>query len=99
MSYPHTRSRTDAGFPRGPCESNGMEPVGVGIVGCGAISAAYLKMAPKLPILRVVACSDLDMDRARARAAEFSIPRTVPVEQLLEDPEVEIVLNLTVPKA
>lgn len=69
------------------------------MVGCGAISAAYFKMAAKLPDIEMVACADLDMDRAKARAAEFGVPRALPVEELLGDDQVEIVLNLTVPKA
>lgn len=74
-------------------------PVKVGVVGCGAISAQYLKMAARLPVLEMAACADLDADRARARAQEFGIPRVLPVGDLLRDPEIEVVLNLTVPKA
>lgn len=76
-----------------------MDPVRVGLVGCGAISAAYLRMAARLPALRVVACADLDAGRARSRAEEFGVPRVLTVEQLLADDEVEVVLNLTVPRA
>jgi predicted dehydrogenase len=75
------------------------DPVRVGVVGCGAISSAYFKMARQLPILTMAACADLDAGRARARAEEFQIPRACPVEELLADPSIEIVLNLTVPKA
>jgi len=75
------------------------EPVRVGIVGCGAISAAYFKMAAQLPILEMAACADLDPEKARSRAAEFSVPRVLSVAELLADPHVEVVLNLTVPKA
>lgn len=75
------------------------EPVNVGVIGCGAISAAYFSMAAKLPILNLVACSDLDLDKARARAEEFGIPRVCSVDKLLADDDVEVVLNLTVPKA
>jgi predicted dehydrogenase len=75
------------------------EPVRVGIVGCGAISAAYLKMAAQLSVLDVVACADLDPAKAQARAMEFGVPRLLSVSELLDDPEIEVVLNLTVPKA
>lgn len=75
------------------------EPVKVGVVGCGAISAAYLKMAARLPVLEMAACADLDRPRAEARAAEFSVPRVLSVDELLADPEIEVVLNLTIPKA
>jgi predicted dehydrogenase len=50
-------------------------------------------------ILDVVACADLDLARARARAAEFGVPRACRVEELLAEPEIEIVVNLTIPRA
>ena len=75
------------------------ERVRVGVVGCGAISAAYFKMAPQLPVLEMAACADLDMEKARARAAEFGIPKACTVDELLADSSIEIILNLTVPKA
>ena len=75
------------------------EKIKVGIVGCGNISAAYLKRLPMFENLEVAACADLDAARAKARAAEFKVPRACSVRQLLADPEIGIVLNLTVPKA
>jgi predicted dehydrogenase len=76
-----------------------MERVKTGIIGCGNISAIYLKMTKTFPILDVVAVADLMMDRAQARAAEFGIPRACTVEEMLADPEIEIILNLTIPNA
>jgi predicted dehydrogenase len=75
-----------------------MKPVGIGIIGCGVISGAYLKAAKDFPILRVRALADAVPKVAQARAAEFGL-RATTVEALLADPEIEIVLNLTVPKA
>ncbi|MBW8725115.1 MAG: hypothetical protein JF625_08195, partial [Inquilinus limosus] len=43
-------------------------PVGVGIIGCGVISGAYLKAAPNFPILQVKACADLNLEAAQAKA-------------------------------
>ncbi len=74
------------------------EAVRVGVVGCGAISAAYFRMAAGFPILRMDACADLDPEKARARAEEFGVPRVLSVEALLADPDIDIVLNLTVPR-
>jgi predicted dehydrogenase len=71
----------------------------VGIIGCGAISAAYLRRLPMFENIEVAACADLDAERAKARAAEFKVPRVCSVRALLADPEIGIVLNLTVPKA
>src|SRR3954447_24821511 len=73
--------------------------VKVGIVGCGTISGIYLKVAPTFEILEVAACADILVDRARARAAEFGVPKACTVDELLADPEIEIVVNLTVPQA
>ena len=75
-----------------------MKPVGVGVIGCGNISAAYLTAARKFPILNLVALADANPAAAEARAAEFGLPARS-VDALLADPAVEIVLNLTVPKA
>ena len=73
--------------------------VKVGVVGCGNISNAYFDCAKRLDVLDIVACADLDLDRARAKAAEHGIPKACTVSELLSDPEIQIVLNLTVPKA
>lgn len=77
-----------------------MQPVGVGIVGCGNISGIYLKnMTGLFPGLRVVGCADLDPARAQARAAEYPGVRAMTVDELLASPEIAIVVNLTIPRA
>src|SRR5271169_1989124 len=75
-----------------------MKRVSVGVIGCGNISAAYLKAAKIFPILDIVALSDMNFAAAEARSAEFGVPAK-PVEAVLADPAIEVVLNLTVPKA
>ena len=75
-----------------------MKRVSVGVIGCGNISAAYLKAAKTFPILDIAALSDADPDAARARSTEFGIPAR-PVEDVLADPAIEVILNLTVPRA
>jgi predicted dehydrogenase len=75
-----------------------MKPVGIGVIGCGNISSAYLTAAKKFPILEIVALSDANPAAAEARAAEFGLSARS-VDEVLSDPAVEIVLNLTVPKA
>ena len=71
----------------------------IGIIGCGKISTAYLECAPLFPVLEIVRCADLLPERAEARAAEFGIPRSGTVGELLVDREIELVINLTVPAA
>jgi predicted dehydrogenase len=73
--------------------------VKVGLIGCGTISQTYFKVAARFPVLEIVACADAIPERARARAEEFGVPRAVSVDELLADPAIELVLNLTVPKA
>lgn len=75
------------------------EKVRVGVVGCGAISGAYFKHAKDFPILDIVACADLNRQAAQKRADEFGIGRVLGVDELIKDEAVELVLNLTVPKA
>lgn len=71
----------------------------VGIIGCGNISSVYFQAGRTFDILDIVACADIDVERAKARAAEFGIPRACTPEELLADPSIEIVINLTIPKA
>ena len=76
-----------------------METVRIGIVGCGNISAAYLRTAQTFGILEVSGCADVLPERAAARAAEFGVPAAPSVDDLLADPEVRIIVNLTTPQA
>jgi len=75
-------------------------PLGVGIVGCGNISNAYFKhAAPFSEYIKFVSCADIDVDRAKAKASEHGLSKGYSVKELLADPEVDIVLNLTIPAA
>ncbi|MBW6422016.1 Gfo/Idh/MocA family oxidoreductase [Rhizobium sp. XQZ8] len=76
-----------------------MEKVGIGIIGCGNISGAYLKaMTEFFPILDIRGVADLNREIAEAKAAEFNLTART-IDELLADPKVEIILNLTIPKA
>jgi len=75
-----------------------MERVGIGIIGCGNISGAYLKAMASFPILDVYGVADLNHDLAVAKAAEFNVPAKK-IDALFADPKVEIIVNLTIPKA
>lgn len=70
----------------------------VGIVGCGVISKIYLEADAKFPALDIVACTDLDMAKAEARAEEFGI-RAMSTDALLADPDIDLIINLTIPAA
>jgi predicted dehydrogenase len=70
----------------------------VGIIGCGNICDQYFKGCAAFQILEVVACADIDMSRAEAKAAEYGV-KAMTVDALLADPDIDIVVNLTVPAA
>jgi len=75
-------------------------PLRVGLIGCGNISNAYFKGTKPFPeLVQIVACSDLDVPRAKAKAAEHGVAKGCSVPELLDDPEIDLVLNLTVPGA
>jgi predicted dehydrogenase len=76
-----------------------MDKVKIGIIGCGNISAAYLRTVQFFPVLDCVAVADMFPERAKARAEEFGVPRACSMEELLADPEIQIVVNLTTPQS
>jgi predicted dehydrogenase len=69
----------------------------VGIIGCGNISEAYLKLAPTFSNVEVVAVADIVPAVAKARASQFSV-RALSVNELLKDDGIEVVVNLTIPE-
>ena len=77
---------------------NTIKPVKIGLIGVGNISKQYINGCRVYPILEIAACADIDMERTRAVAAEYGIPKACTVEELLADPVIEIVINLTIPK-
>ncbi|MBI4556839.1 MAG: Gfo/Idh/MocA family oxidoreductase [Candidatus Hydrogenedentes bacterium] len=76
-----------------------MNPVGVGIIGCGNISDVYFQSGRTFDILNIIACADLILERAKAKTEKHKIGKACSAEALLADPEIAIVVNLTIPKA
>lgn len=73
------------------------EKMKVGIIGCGNISQAYFNGAKVFDNVEIAACADINTKAAQAKAAENNV-RAVEVEDMLKDPEIGIVVNLTLPK-
>lgn len=72
----------------------------VGMIGCGNISDHYLRnFSEGFDSVELVACADMLIARAQAKATAYSGVKAVTVEALLADPEIDIVLNLTIPAA
>lgn len=75
-----------------------MKKMRIGVIGCGNISDIYFKnLTTAFDITCVQACSDLDMERAKKSAEKYGIPQVQTVDELLANPEVDIVLNITIP--
>lgn len=76
-----------------------MEKIKVGVIGCGVISDIYMMNCKEtFSILDLVACADIVPEKAKEKAEKYGI-KACSVEELLADPEIKIVLNLTIPKA
>jgi len=74
--------------------------VKVAIIGCGNISDIYLQnMTGVFENLEVAAVADIIHERADEKAAEYQGVKSMPVDELLADEGIEIVVNLTIPNA
>ncbi|MDO4521745.1 MAG: Gfo/Idh/MocA family oxidoreductase [Eubacteriales bacterium] len=73
----------------------------IGILGCGNISSTYIqeiqRIYPKL--LQIEAVADRTVSRAKETAVRYQIPRALSIDELLEDPTICLIVNLTAPKA
>ena len=76
-----------------------MRRLKTGLIGCGRISDIYLKTLAANEVVEVVACASLDIEESRAKAVQYGIARACTPEEVLADPDIEAVLNLTTPAA
>ena len=68
----------------------------VGIVGCGVISRQYAQNARAFDSFGVVACADVERSAAEALASAHGFA-VASVDELIADPSVDVVVNLTPP--
>lgn len=74
------------------------KPMNIGIVGCGNISDTYFDSAQKSDLVNVAACADLNIEVAEAKAKKYH-SRAVSLDEIFKDPNIEMIVNLTIPKA
>jgi predicted dehydrogenase len=78
--------------------------LGIGIIGTGNISSAYLRAIlgsdglPGFSVLDVKGLADMRPEAAEARAAEFGL-KAMSIDEMLADPEIALIINLTIPRA
>jgi predicted dehydrogenase len=70
----------------------------IGIIGCGNISDAYFKGAARSPFVQVKGCADLNAEAGKAKGALYGAT-AMNMQQLLADPDISLIVNLTVPLA
>lgn len=75
-----------------------MADLGVGIIGCGNISTAYLRLAPLFKGYEIRAVADIDLAAAAEKAREFDV-RGQSVDDLLASDDLDLIINLTIPAA
>ena len=70
----------------------------VGLIGCGHISETYFRAQEYFNNIRIIKCADINMESAKKCAIHYNI-EAVTVEEILKDKDIEIILNLTIPRA
>jgi predicted dehydrogenase len=71
----------------------------IGIIGAGLISEQYLNNLTKAEAVRVEMIADLDKSRSQQRAEQYGISSFGTPNELLAREDIELVVNLTIPKA
>ena len=72
-----------------------MKSAQIGILGCGKVSHMYLPVLGRSPAVEVAAVADVDAGVARDVAAQYQISRATSPDELLADPAIQLVVNLT----
>ena len=70
----------------------------VGIIGCGNISETYFNCQNIYNNFNIISCADIDSDVAKKSAENFNV-KAQSVEDLLTNPEIDLIINLTIPSA
>jgi predicted dehydrogenase len=70
----------------------------VGLIGCGHIAETYFRAHKYFNNIKIIKCADINLDAAKQCAKTYNI-EAVTVQEILKDKEIEIILNLTIPKA
>jgi len=76
-----------------------MKKTGIGIIGCGNISSIYFKnLCTLFDNVEVKACADLDPERTKEKVEEYPDVKVSTLEEILANPEIEVIVNLTTPQ-
>ena len=70
----------------------------VGLIGCGHIAETYFRSQKYFNNIKIIKCADINNNTAQKCASKYGI-KSLNVKEILNDDEIEIILNLTIPKA
>ena len=71
----------------------------IGVVGCGNISGIYFNnLSTVFANTNIYACCDLCEEKAKAAAEKYNIPRIMTLDEMLADPGIDTILNITTPQ-
>ena len=70
----------------------------VGLIGCGHISETYFRCHDYFNNFKITKCADINSENAQKCADTYDIT-ACSVDEILKDTEIEVILNLTIPRA
>ena len=74
-------------------------PARVGLIGCGNIARRYVDGMARYRTLAVKGCADLFPEVAASFGQSTGIPAYATIDDLLSDPHIDLVVNITPPSA
>ena len=81
-----------------PNREKPVRTLNIGLIGTGDIAPAYIRGCAPFDVIDIVACADLLHDKAEAFAAAYGL-KALSVDDLLARPDIDIIINATVPAA
>ncbi len=70
----------------------------VGLIGCGHIAETYFRGHQYFNNFKIVACADINQKAAEKCAKLYNI-KSMTVNEILKDKDIEVILNLTIPQS
>jgi len=70
----------------------------IGLIGCGNIAETYFRAQDYFNNINFIACADKFPDAANKCAEQYNI-KSLSVDEILKDKDVDVILNLTIPQA
>ena len=70
----------------------------IGIIGCGNIAETYFRSQDYFNNINIISCADINYEAAKKCADDYKI-KAQTVKEILSNPEIDIILNITFPQA